>query len=97
VVTERQSWRRLGYLLSLELEIVDCTIVTRELELFGLRNPFVGAENGAPLNNFLARNSGQICIVFLDEFEKTTSDIHQALLLPFDNGMSNYSTCAEFG
>jgi hypothetical protein len=22
----------------------------------------------------------------LDEFEKTTKDIHQALLLPFDNG-----------
>ncbi|KAI1414197.1 P-loop containing nucleoside triphosphate hydrolase protein [Hypoxylon sp. FL1857] len=78
--------RRLGYLLSLNLEIVDCTIVNRELELFGPRHPYSGAERGTPINNFLARNSGQRCIVFLDEFEKTTKEIHQALLLPFDNG-----------
>jgi dynein-related subfamily AAA family protein len=75
--------RILGYLLSLELEVVDCTIFNSEMELFG---PNVGAENGSPLNNFLARNAGQKCIVFLDEFEKTNSDIHKALLHPFDNG-----------
>lgn len=79
--------RRLGHLLSLELEVVDCTIVNRELELFGPRAPYVGADRGSPLNNFLARNAGERSIVFLDEFEKTTSDIHQALLLPFDHGM----------
>ncbi|OTA94945.1 hypothetical protein M434DRAFT_381613 [Hypoxylon sp. CO27-5] len=78
--------RRLGYLLSLDLEIVDCTIVNREIELFGPRHPYAGADRGTPINNFLARNSGQRCIVFLDEFEKTTKEIHQALLLPFDNG-----------
>ncbi|KAN0070517.1 P-loop containing nucleoside triphosphate hydrolase protein [Elaphomyces granulatus] len=78
--------RRLGSLLSLELEVVDCTIFNREMELFGPRKPYIGAERGSPLNNFLARNAGQKCIVFLDEFEKTTSDIHKALLLPFDNG-----------
>ncbi|KAH8669778.1 P-loop containing nucleoside triphosphate hydrolase protein [Tricladium varicosporioides] len=78
--------RRLGHLLSLELEVVDCTIFNRESELFGPRHPYAGADRGSPLNNFLARNVGQRCIVFLDEFEKTTSDIHQALLLPFDNG-----------
>lgn len=78
--------RRLGYLLGLDLEVVDCTIVRRELELFGPREPFRGAEKGSSINNFLARHAGERCIVFLDEFEKTTSDIHQALLLPFDNG-----------
>jgi hypothetical protein len=78
--------RRLGHLMSLDLEIVDCTIYNREIELFGPRNPYVGAEHGTPLNNFLAKNAGKRCIVFLDEFEKTTSDIHQALLVPFDNG-----------
>lgn len=78
--------RRLGYLMSLELEVVDCTIVTREMELFGGRHPYVNAGEGTPINNFLARNSGQRCIVFMDEFEKTTKEIHQALLLPFDNG-----------
>lgn len=78
--------RRLGHLMSLDLEIVDCTIYNREIELFGPRNPYVGAENGSPLNNFLTKNAGKRCIVFLDEFEKTTTDIHQALLVPFDNG-----------
>lgn len=78
--------RRLGYLMSLDLEVVDCTIVNREIELFGGRHPYVNAEEGTPINNFLAKNSGRRCIVFLDEFEKTTRDIHQALLLPFDNG-----------
>jgi hypothetical protein len=78
--------RRLGHVMSLDLEVVDCTIFNRESELFGPRHPFVGADRGSPLNNFLAKNAGQRCIVFLDEFEKTTSDIHQALLLPFDNG-----------
>ncbi|KAF2797999.1 P-loop containing nucleoside triphosphate hydrolase protein [Melanomma pulvis-pyrius CBS 109.77] len=78
--------RHLGHLLSLDLEVVDCTIVSRELELFGPRPPYVGAENGSPLNNFLAKHADQRCIVFLDEFEKTTKEIHKALLLPFDNG-----------
>jgi hypothetical protein len=78
--------RKLGHLLSLELEVVDCTIFNREMELFGPREPYVGSEKGSPLNNFLANNSGKRCIVFLDEFEKTTSDIHKSLLLPFDNG-----------
>ncbi|KAE9972892.1 hypothetical protein EG328_004700 [Venturia inaequalis] len=78
--------RKLGHLLSLDLEVVDCTIFNREMELFGAREPFVGSEKGSPLNNFLANNAGKRCIVFLDEFEKTTSDIHKTLLLPFDNG-----------
>jgi hypothetical protein len=78
--------RCLGVLLDLELEVVDCTIFNREMELFGPRHPYTGADRGAPLNNFLVRNAGQRCIVFLDEFEKTTSSIHQALLLPFDKG-----------
>jgi len=42
------------------------------------------------LNNFLARKAGQRCVVFLDEFEKTTADVHKSLLLPFDNGKIYY-------
>ena len=79
--------RKLGHLLSLELEVVDCTIFNREIELFGPREPYVGSEKGSPLNNFLARNTGKRCAVFLDEFEKTSSDIHNTLLLPFQSGM----------
>jgi ATP-dependent Clp protease ATP-binding subunit ClpA len=49
--------RRLGHLLSLELEVVDCTIYNRELELFGPRHPYIGADRGSPLNNFLAQKA----------------------------------------
>ena len=82
--------RRLGHLLSLELEVVDCTIFHREMELFGPRHPYVGADRGTPLNNFLAKHHGQRCIVFLDEFEKTNQDIHKTLLLPFENGITSW-------
>ncbi len=76
--------RRLGSLLSLELEVVDCTIFNREIELFGPRQPYVGWENGSRLNNLVASNHEKRCLVFLDEFEKTNVDIHKTLLLPFD-------------
>ncbi|KAK3377599.1 ATPase, aaa-2 [Podospora didyma] len=78
--------RRLGHLMSLDISVVDCTIFSREAELFGPRAPYVGSERGSPLNNFLASHNGQRSIVFLDEFEKTTADIHQTLLIPFDKG-----------
>lgn len=79
--------RKLGHLLSLELQVVDCSIYNVEKELFGPREPWVGSEKGSPLNNFLARNTGKRCIVFLDEFEKTNHRLHDKLLLPFENGM----------
>jgi hypothetical protein len=79
--------RRLGHILLLELEVVDCTIYNREIELFSPRAPYVRSERGAPLNNFLAKNYGQRCIVFLNKFKKTSSDIHKALLLPFKNSI----------
>lgn len=84
--------RRLDTLLSLELEVVDCTIFNREIELFGARQPFVGWEKGSRLNNFLSSNNKKRCIVFLDEFEKTNADIHKTLLLPFDNGKLRTAT-----
>lgn len=72
--------------MSLELHVVDCTIFKQENELFGPRPPFEGHEDGSPLNNFLARKAGSRCIVFMDEFEKTSKDIHNTLLLPFQDG-----------
>lgn len=78
--------RRLGSILSLKLQVIDCTIVKEDFELFGPRQPYFGAYEGTSLNNFLATNSGQKCIVFLDEFEKTTKEIWNALLIPFDKG-----------
>lgn len=78
--------RQLGNLMSLPLHVVDCAAFTRPFELFGGRPGYEGAKVGSSLNNFLAKNAGQRCVVFLDEFEKTSKEIHQSLLLPFDNG-----------
>lgn len=76
----------MGELLSLELECIDCTELRYETDLFGPKKPYIGHELGSPLNNFLTRLTGRRCIVFLDEFEKTTRDVQNALLIPFDEG-----------
>ncbi|KAF3063755.1 putative ATP-dependent Clp protease ATP-binding subunit [Daldinia childiae] len=78
--------KRFGDLMSLELHVVDCTIFKQDNELFGPRPPYTGHEDGSQLNNFLVRQAGQRCIVFMDEFEKTSKDIHNTLLLPFQDG-----------
>ncbi|RYP77670.1 hypothetical protein DL771_001038 [Monosporascus sp. 5C6A] len=75
-----------GDLMSLELNVVDCTIFKQDNELFGPRAPYSEYEDGSPLNNFLVRKAGSRCIVFMDEFEKTSKDLHNTLLLPFQDG-----------
>lgn len=69
------------------LHIVDCTTFQQDNELFGPRPPYTGHEDGSQLNNFLVTRSGGRCIVFMDEFEKTSREIHNTLLLPFEHGM----------
>ncbi|KAI1739481.1 P-loop containing nucleoside triphosphate hydrolase protein [Xylaria scruposa] len=78
--------RSLGELISTDIKTIDCTTFKEEMQLFGPRPPFQGFQSGSPLNNFLAANSGRCSIVFMDEFEKTTKDIHNTLLVPFDRG-----------
>lgn len=78
--------QRFGDLMSLELQVVDCTLFRQEAELFGPRPPYQGSEEGSQLNNFLCRNFGRRCIIFMDEFEKTSKDIHNTLLLLFQDG-----------
>ncbi|OCK78281.1 P-loop containing nucleoside triphosphate hydrolase protein [Lepidopterella palustris CBS 459.81] len=78
--------KRMGELLSLELECIDCTELKHETDLFGPKKPYIGHEAGSPLNNFLTRLTGRRCIVFLDEFEKTTKEVQNSLLIPFDEG-----------
>jgi ATP-dependent Clp protease ATP-binding subunit ClpA len=57
-------------------------------DLFGAKSPWQGWQEGSLLNNFLCSKAGKPCIVFLDEFEKCGKDVHEALLLPFDQGKS---------
>ncbi|KAL8687834.1 MAG: hypothetical protein Q9218_006101 [Villophora microphyllina] len=77
---------RMGQLLSVPFLKIDCTQMTRESDLFGARAPYQGWEAGSQLNSFLSDHSGKKAVVFLDEFEKTTADIHESLLLIFDEG-----------
>ena len=78
--------RRMGGLLSLELIIVDCTMMSYATDLFGPWRPFIGSEVGTQLNNHLAEWDGQRTVVFLDEFDKTTEDVRKAMLLLFESG-----------
>lgn len=63
-----------------------------ETDMFGPRNPFHGYDKPAELNEFLVQHNGRRCLVFLDEFEKTTTEVRQALFIPFDNGKHYIST-----
>lgn len=69
--------RKLGDLLSVELGEIDYTSLQSD----------EASDLGSPLHSFLARKTKQRSIVYLDEFGKTTGEIHKALLSPFDQGM----------
>ncbi|KAM0817926.1 hypothetical protein AB5N19_03733 [Seiridium cardinale] len=73
-------------LLSVRMHQVDCAAFSRVVELFGPRKGYEGAANGSALNNFLARESGQRSIVFMDEFERTSKEIYDTLLVPLQEG-----------
>ena len=78
--------RHMGGLLSLKLIVVDCTMMYHDTDLFGPWPPYHGSEAGSQLNNYLAEWDGKRTIVFLDEFEKTTDDVRQAMLLLLESG-----------
>ncbi|EXJ72596.1 uncharacterized protein A1O5_03742 [Cladophialophora psammophila CBS 110553] len=73
------------------IEVVDCITFKSVHELFGPGAPYNCSAHDSLLSNFLARKGGQPGIEFLDEFEKTTANNHDALLIPFDKGMALFS------
>jgi ATP-dependent Clp protease ATP-binding subunit ClpA len=62
------------------------TEVRYETDLFGPKAPFHGCEGGSPLNNFLIAKSGKRAVVMLDEFEKSTKEALNSLLITLDEG-----------
>ncbi|KAF3023015.1 hypothetical protein E8E14_011363 [Neopestalotiopsis sp. 37M] len=78
--------KTLGSLLGVRMEPVNCTVMNQETDLFGPRAPMQGAQKGTPVNNFLVDNSGKRSVIFMDEFEKTSEQIHNSLLIPFQEG-----------
>lgn len=79
---------QMGNLLSADFLEIDCTQQTSVYSIIGATNPYYGYQEGGPLNNFLARNAGQRCVVFLDEYDKTEKDVRDALLKTMDTGRS---------
>lgn len=77
---------RMGKLLSLEYHKVNCADKKHETDMFGPQAPYYDYQRGSPLNNHLATMAGQSSVVFLDEFEKTTEEVWQSLLLLFQSG-----------
>lgn len=77
----------MGKLLGVESIVIDCTEMRHETDIFGPKRPYQGWEKGSPLNLFLAEQAGKRSVVFLDEFEKTTEEVRNALLLPFESGL----------
>ena len=77
---------RMGNLLSLEMHTIDCTEMKYESDMFGPKKPHKGAEDGVPLNNFLWSHAGERCIIFLDEIDKTTKEVRNAMLKVFEHG-----------
>lgn len=85
--------RQMEKYLSAEHLLVDCTEMKHETDLFGPKAPYVGSEKGWPLNDHLCNTIGKRNIVFLDELEKTTNPVRQALLLVCQDGtFARYSS-----
>ena len=78
--------RRMGNLLTLGLLIIDCTMKKHDTDIFGPWHPYVGSQLGSQLNNHLAEWEGIRTVVFLDEFDKATEEVREAMLLLFESG-----------
>ena len=76
----------MGGILSLDIFTVDCTSKQNESDMFGPQAPDMGYKEGSSLNNHLVKLAGQKTVIFLDEFDKTTDQVHRAMLLLFESG-----------
>ncbi|KAI0128120.1 P-loop containing nucleoside triphosphate hydrolase protein [Hypoxylon sp. NC0597] len=84
---KRELVNKLAYLLSLDVQKVECTGLNVYDEIFGVKRPDQDYTVGSPLNDFLASKSKERSIVFMEEFDKTNQEIHKELLVPFDRGV----------
>ncbi|KAF2090205.1 P-loop containing nucleoside triphosphate hydrolase protein [Saccharata proteae CBS 121410] len=78
--------KQLGDLLGVESLIEDMSKISNSWELFGPGSGYLGSEEGSRVNNFLSKNTGQRCVVFLDEFDKTEAEVRLSLLTVMENG-----------
>ena len=78
--------RKMGNLLTLKIHTVDFAEMKHETDMFGPKKPYLGYDEGSPLNKFLWENGGEKCVVFLDELEKTSEEVRNAMLKLFETG-----------
>ncbi|KAI1410303.1 P-loop containing nucleoside triphosphate hydrolase protein [Hypoxylon sp. FL1857] len=78
---------KLAYLLSLDVQQIDCSGLNGYDQIFGPKQPGQDYSSGSPLNDFLASKTKERSIVFMEEFDKTNQEIHKELLVPFDRGV----------
>ena len=78
---------RTSSLLNVDILQVDCAEMQNETDLFGPKPPYSGHKEASALNKFLVGNAGARSVVFLDEIDKTTDEVRQALLLTLDSGI----------
>ncbi|CAD0090372.1 unnamed protein product [Aureobasidium mustum] len=76
----------LGYLLGTDMCNVDMSKTRSVTGLFGAAAPYQNHDKVSPLNNYLASHTGERCVVFLDEFDKTTQEVRESLLTILDSG-----------
>ena len=74
----------LGDLLSLPILAVDCTVLESSTDLLGTHAGYTGWAQGSPLSAHLKQHAGRRNVVILDEFDKTTEDVLQSMLLLFE-------------
>ncbi|ETS77033.1 hypothetical protein PFICI_10907 [Pestalotiopsis fici W106-1] len=78
--------KSLGSLLGVEMKPVNCTVMNNETDLFGARPPMSDWAKGSPVNNFIVEQHEKRSVIFMDEFEKTEQQVHNSLLIPFQEG-----------
>ncbi|KAI9710321.1 MAG: hypothetical protein M1820_002816 [Bogoriella megaspora] len=81
--------RQMGRLLGLPIQMVDMAQKKSTIDIVGATASYKNAEQGTQLNNFLHQHDGQRAVVFLDEFDKTTKNVRDALLILFGSGIYN--------
>lgn len=68
---------------------VDCGVMTRAEEIFGLAGAYVGSHEGSALNNFvrsIAQERNKIGVVLLDEIDKAAENVITGLYQVLDKG-----------
>ena len=78
--------RQMGALLSLDIQIIDTAQMQSTFDIFGGTPSYRNSDKSTQLNSFLKEHNGRRGVVFLDEFDKTTGEVRDALLVALGSG-----------